>query len=107
MDPLVLTSLIVFAVAIALGLAAASWQGLGVWRAVRDLRGVIEPALLETETRLAGLESRSAKISDSTERLERARSQLEQSLATLNVLLTGAREVTAKIRRLRSLVPSK
>ena len=107
MNQVVLWSLIVSVVAVAGGVALASVRGFAAWRAFRGFRRVSEPALADTATKIAGIEVRTAAATVQVERLERARAQLTQTLATASVLSQASGETWGVIQRVRSLMPHK
>ena len=107
MSHVVLLALIVFAVAVVGGFALASVRGFAAWRAFRGFRRVSEPALTDTATRIAGIEVRTAAATVEVERLERARAQLSESLATLSVLSQAAGEAWKVVQRARTVMPHK
>jgi predicted RNase H-like nuclease len=107
MNHVVLLALIVFIVAVASGLAFASVRGFAAWRAFRGFQRVSEPALTDTATKIAGIEVRTAAATVQVERLERARAQLTESLATLSVISQAAEEAWKVVQRVRSVMPHK
>jgi hypothetical protein len=104
---LVLISLIVFVAATVVGLVVAGLQGLGAWRAFRSFKRSTDVLVAQTTARLAGIELRTAAAAKRAAELDRAREQLQASLASAAVLSDGAREVTAALRLVRGVVPSK
>jgi hypothetical protein len=103
----VLISLIVFVAATVVGFVVAGLQGLGAWRAFRSFRRSTDVLVAQTTARLAGIELRTAAAAERAAELDRAREQLQASLASAAVLSDGAREVAAALRLVRGLVPSK
>lgn len=107
MHHLVLIALIAFAVAIVLGLAVVGIQGLSAWRAFRSFKRKTGELLDDTASKIAGIEVRTANASRRAAELDRARAQLQGSLAQARVLSQGAGEVAAAFRRVRGFMPSK
>lgn len=77
------------------------------WRSFRRLRRTIGKGLLDTTRRLEAAEERLGRAGDVAQRLDRARAQLEDSLATAAVLVAAAGEARHLAARLRGVVPRK
>jgi len=107
MSVVVLVALIVFVVAILGGLGLAAVRGWAAWRAFRGFRRVTLPALAEAAAKLAGIEARTAAASAHAVRLDRARAQLDESVATATVLAGAAGEIWSFVQGARSVVPRK
>ena len=98
-------SLIVFAVAVVVGVAAAATRGLGAWRAFKSFKRHAADRMLETAARIEQLEARTAASNDRAARLAAAQAQLKQSLAEAAVIGEAANEVSAFVERLRLVAP--
>ena len=98
-------SLIVFAVAVVAGIAAAAARGLGAWRAFKSFKRNAADPMLETAARIEQLEARTAASTDRAARLTAAQAQLKQSLAEAAVIGEAANEVSAFVERLRLVAP--
>jgi hypothetical protein len=103
----VLIALLVFAVAVAAGLVAATVQGLAAWRAFRRFRRTTGSRLAETVTAIGRLEARAASAGESLARLDRARKTLQKSLALLSVMTGGTREAWSLVGLVRGFMPRK
>jgi hypothetical protein len=98
-------SLIVFAVAVVAGIAAAATRGFGAWRAFKSFKRNAADRMLETAARIEQLEARTAASNDRPARLAAAQAQLKQSLAEASVIGEAANEVSAFVERLRLVAP--
>jgi hypothetical protein len=98
-------SLIVFAVAVVAGLAAAGTRGLAAWRAFKSFKRNAADGMLETAARIEQLEARTAASNDRAARLGAAQAQLKRSLAEAAVIGEAANEVSALVERLRLVAP--
>jgi hypothetical protein len=83
-------ALAVFLVTVLGGLAFAGLRGWRAWKTLRRVQGTVGAGMLEITNGIAGAESRLAAAGESAERLDRARAQLKESLATLTLLRTAA-----------------
>jgi hypothetical protein len=104
---LVLISVLVFAAAVLAGLAAAVVKGLEAWRAYRRFRRRTAAKLAETAALISRIEARAGSAAESAARLDRARTSLQESLATFAVVTGGAREAWSLVGRMRGVVPRK
>jgi hypothetical protein len=107
MNGLVLAALIVFAVATVGGLIFAAVQGFGAWRAFRGFKRAAEPLFAVIGTEAAGMEARTAAMSRRVDEFERAREQLERTLAEARVAAEAGSEAAAFFKRVRGFMPSK
>ena len=103
----VLIALIVFAVAVGAGLAAATVRGLQVWRDFRAFRRTVLKRLDRLNAELAKLERRSAKAAGNSAALVRARARLQQTLEIASLVRGAAAESWSLFRLVRGVVPRK
>jgi hypothetical protein len=101
----VAVALIVFGVSIVGGGAYAAVKGLRAWRAFRRFRRTAETAMAHVTEVLAELERRTAAVDEHVARLERAKTQLQQTLAEARIVAGAAAEVYASYRRVRMFIP--
>jgi signal transduction histidine kinase len=80
-------------------------RGLGTWRDFRRLRGRLGESLAGMTERLAATELRLAHAGETAQRLDRARSDLQESLAEARLLADAAGEAKDLVDRLRGVVP--
>ena len=104
MDHLVTVSLIIFAVAVVLGLVLAGVRGLAAWRALKSFKRTTAEVMLTTTVLLERLEARTSGAAGRAARLSEAQAQLRQSLSVAAVLGEGASEVWSLVNRVRLLV---
>jgi len=97
--------LAVFLLGLIAGAVLVVVRGLAAWRVYRSFSARVGVALGDLERAQAGIEPRLAKASASAERLQQARARLDQSLATLQLLLGAFGEVTALLKRVTAFVP--
>ncbi len=102
-----LIALIVFAVAVAVGLVAATVRGLQLWRDFRAFRRTVLRRLDKLNGELAMVERRSAKAAGSTVALERAHARLRQTLEIASLVRGAAAESWSLFRLVRDVVPRK
>ena len=95
----------VCAVAIVGGLVLAAVRGLAAWRDVRRFRRKVNDALAGATQRVAAMERRLAHANEQAERLDRARAELQDALATARALSDAAGEAKALVDRVRGVVP--
>jgi hypothetical protein len=100
-------SLLLFAVAIATGIALAAVRGLEAWRAFSRLQRRADELLLELDERVAGIDQRAATFETASRRLEEATARLRRSLATAGVLWAALDEARALLTGVRGAMPQK
>jgi ABC-type transporter Mla subunit MlaD len=106
----VLAVWIAFAVFAAVVLAGAGFvvaRGLDTWRTFRRFLRQTSRALDEINRRVTWMEHKLASTGDAATRLQRAREELDDSLATAGVLSAALSEVRATVSRITGFVPSK
>ena len=103
----VLIALIVFGIAVAAGVAAATVRGLQAWRDVRAFRRTVLGRLDELSAELAKLERRSTKAADTAAQLDQARRSLQRTLELATVVTGAAVESWSLLGRVRGTVPRK
>jgi hypothetical protein len=103
----VLIALIIFGVAVAAGLAAATVRGLLAWRDFRAFRRTVLKRLGELNAALAKVERRSGKGAESAARLDQARERLQRTLAIAAVVTGATDESWSLLRLVRGVVPRK
>lgn len=106
-SPVVLLPLIVFGVAVTVGLVAAAVRGFAAWRAFRRFRRTIESRLAEVAAALTVLERRVAEAAETAARLNEARVRLQGAIAIARMLTGGIGEAWALAGLLRSVMPRK
>jgi len=106
-DITVLIALIIFGVAVAAGLAAATVRGLQAWRDYRAFRRTVLKRLGELNAALAKVERRSGKATVGAARLNHARERLQRTLELAAVVTGAAGEPWSLIRLVRGAVPRK
>ncbi len=82
-------------------------RGLAAWRAFRRLRRRVFDGLGDVTRRVAGIEQRLSTAGEAAARLDRARAELRDSLATASVLAAAFGEARAVVGRVTALVPRK
>jgi hypothetical protein len=82
-------------------------RGLAAWRGFRRLRRRIFDGLGDVSRRVAGTERRLATAGETAARLDRARTELQESLATAAVLSAAFGEARAVVSRVTGLMPRK
>jgi hypothetical protein len=82
-------------------------RGLTAWRAFRRLRRRVFDGLSEVSRRVTGIERRLATAGESGARLDRARTELQDSLASASVLAAAFGEARTVVGRVTGLVPRK
>jgi hypothetical protein len=107
MSALIWVSLAFLLLALIGGLGFAGVRALAAWRAFRLLRRRVGDALLDTTRRLAQAEQRLAGAAEAAARLDRARLQLQEGLATAAILAAAVGEARAVVGRARGIVPRK
>jgi hypothetical protein len=80
-------------------------RGFEAWRSFRRLRRRLRDGLAGMTQRFAVTEQRLAHAGETAQRLDRARTELEQSLATARVLADAAGEAKDLVDRLRGFAP--
>jgi hypothetical protein len=103
---LVALSLLVFAVAVVVGLVLAGVRALAAWRAFKSFKRTASDAMLETAVRLELLEARSGASVERAARIEAAQASLQQALAEAAVIAEAAGEVRSFVERARLVIPS-
>jgi hypothetical protein len=91
-------ALAVFVVATAAGLAVAVTTGLDAWRTFRMFRRGLGRGLGDVLRDVAAVEGRLSQAGESAARLDRARAQLQESLAVASVLAASAGDARAGLR---------
>ena len=82
-------------------------RGLAAWRAFRRLRRRVFDGLGDLTRRVAGIEQRLSAAGETAVRLDRARGELQDSLATASVLAAAFGEARAVVGRVTGLMPRK
>jgi len=82
-------------------------RGLAAWRAFRRLRRRIFDGLDDVSRRVARIERRLATAGETVARLDQARGELQESLATASVLTAAFGEARAVVGRVTGLMPRK
>ena len=82
-------------------------RGLTAWRAFRRLRRHAFDGLGDVSRRVTGVERRLATAGKSAARLDRARAELQDSLATAAVLASAFGEARAVVSRVTGFMPRK
>ncbi len=82
-------------------------RGLAAWRAFRGLRRRVFDGLGDVSRRVAGIEQRLATARETAARLDRARDELQGSLATAAVLTSAFGETRALVGRVTGFMPRK
>lgn len=100
-------ALVVFGVVVGATTLFALSRGLAAWRAVRGLRRRVFDGLGDVSRRVTGVERRLATAGETAVRLDRARGELQESLATAAVLSAAFGEARAVVGRVTGLVPRK
>jgi len=100
-------ALAVFGVVVGATTLFALSRGLAAWRAFRRLRRCIFDGLGDVSRRVTGVEQRLATAGETAARLDRARGELQESLATAAVLNGAFGEARAVVGRVTGLVPRK
>ena len=100
-------ALAVFGVVIAATAIFALGRGLAAWRAFRRLRRRVFDGLGHVSQRVTRIERRLETAGESAARLDRARGELQDSLATAAVLNAAFGEARAVVGRVTGLVPRK
>jgi hypothetical protein len=101
---------VALAVSIAVVVGATLFAGaraLVAWRALRRLRRRTFDGLDALTRRIAGIERRLSTAGESAARLDRARAELEDSLATAAVLRAAFGEARAVVGQVTGFVPRK
>jgi hypothetical protein len=80
-------------------------RGLTAWRAFRRLRRKVFDGLSDVSHRVTRIERRLATAGESAARFDRARSELQDSLATAAVLAAALGEARAVVGRVTGLMP--
>ena len=91
-------------------LAAAVFAGvraLDAWRAFRRLRRRVADGLGDVTSRVARIEPRLNDSGAGAARLERAQTELQESIAAARVLSGAFGEVRTALSRVTGLIPSK
>lgn len=100
-------ALVVFGVVVGGTTLFALARGLAAWRGFRRLRGRIFDGLGDVSRRVAGIERRLSTAGETAARLDRARCELQDSLATAAVLNSAFGEARAVVGRVTGLMPRK
>jgi hypothetical protein len=87
------------------GLGLAAVRGLAAWRSFRRFRRRFRDAMSGLPHRIETTERRLALAGETAARLDRARAELERSLATARVLADAASEAKDLVDRLPGFVP--
>jgi hypothetical protein len=82
-------------------------RGLAAWRGFRRLRRRIVDGLGDVSRRVAGIERRLSTAGETAARLDRARTELQESLATAAVLCAAFGEARTAVGRVTGLMPRK
>lgn len=97
-------------VAIAVSAATAFYavaSGLRAWRSLRRFRRKISDSVGDVTRRAAGIERHLGEAGAAVARLDRASAELQESLATAQVLASAFGEFRATLSQVTGLVPSK
>jgi hypothetical protein len=100
-------ALAVFAVVVGATTVFALGRGLAAWRAFRRLRRRVFDGLGDVSRRVTGAERRLATAGETAARLDRARGELQDSLATAAVLNAAFGEARAVVGQVTGLMPRK
>ena len=100
-------ALAVSAIVVAATTLFALSRGLTAWRAFRRLRRRVVDGLGDVSRRIAGVERRLATAGESAARLDHARRELQDSLATASVLAAAFGEARTVVGRVTGLIPRK
>ena len=100
-------ALAVFAVVVGGTTLFALGRGLAAWRAFRRLRRRVFEGLGDVSRRVTGIERRLSTAGESAARLDRARGELQDSLATASVLAAAFGEARTVVGRVTGLMPRK
>ena len=82
-------------------------RALAAWRAFRRLRRHVTDGLGDVSRRVTGIERRLSTAGEGAARLDRARAELQESLATAAVLAGAFGEARAVVGRVTGLMPRK
>ena len=82
-------------------------RGLAAWRAFRRLRRRVFDGLGDVSRRITGIERRLSTAGETAARLDRARADLQDSLATAAMLAAAFGEARAVVGRVTGLMPRK
>jgi hypothetical protein len=82
-------------------------RGLAAWRAFRRLRRRVFDGLAEVSRKVAGIERRLDTAGETAARLDRARDELQDSLASAAVLASAFGETRALVGRVTGVMPRK
>jgi hypothetical protein len=88
--------------AVVLGLRA-----FDTWRAFRSFRRTVAKGLGDLNRRVAGVETRVARLDENSVKLNEAQQRLRRSLATAAVLADAANQTRTSLGWLRTIVPRK
>jgi hypothetical protein len=100
-------ALAVFGVVVGATTLFALSRGLAAWRAFRRLRRRVFDGLGDVSGRVTGIERRLVTAGESAARLDRARGELQESLATAAVLNAAFGEARLVVGRVAGLLPRK
>jgi hypothetical protein len=100
-------ALAVSAIAVGSTTLFALSRGLAAWRALRRLRRRVFEGLGDVTRRVAGIEQRLSSAGETAARLDHARIELQDSLATAAVLSDALGEARAVVGRVTGLMPRK
>ncbi len=98
MPPYAWAALGIFVAALAAGLTSAALNGFRAWRAFRHARRALGRGVDGLMHGIAAAESRLGRAEDAAARLERARRQLQKSLAAGAVIAAAAGDARAALR---------
>jgi hypothetical protein len=82
-------------------------RGLAAWRAFRRVRRRIVDGLGEVSRRVGRIERRLSTAGEAAARLDRARTELQESIATAAVLSAAFGEARTVVGRVTGLMPRK
>ncbi|MBV8396944.1 MAG: hypothetical protein JO064_11890 [Actinobacteria bacterium] len=98
-------ALVVFIIATGGGLAFAIARALNAWFTFRHFRRALGRRLGDVMRGVAGAEGRLARAGESAARLDRARIELQESIAVAQVMAASAGDARALLRGLSFLRP--